>query len=408
MDFPRQIARWALDDGFLHRRMSFIAGPRQIGKTTLVRRHLEKLGQPQLYYNWDTPSVKRNYAANPSFFIEDIPQELARPWIALDEIHKYPKWKNILKGYYDEWKERMQFVITGSARLELFRRSGDSLVGRYFLYRMLPMGVREMIGALPLPERQWNPGRELPSIPRAPGGAHEAMSLLLNTTGFPEPLSVGTAEFCHRWRGDHVSLLVHEDLRDITRISEIAKLETLLYLLPDRVGSPLSLNALRAPLECAHGSLTLWLLALKKVYLIFSLPPWTTRLSRSVRKEEKYYFWDWGMVESPGERFENFVAVSLERSVAAWNEWGVGPFKLYYVRTKDGLEVDFAIADRRRVRVLVEAKWGDPSVSKGLLALKDKLGAPLAFQVVGTKQLCVQKGPGVFVIGADRLLSLLA
>ena len=405
--FHRQVLDWALSEKILQGRMSFIAGPRQVGKTTAVRRFLQEEGQSQLYYNWDIQTVKKRYAANPTFFIEDVPPEVSNAWVALDEIHKYPKWKNILKGYYDEWRHKIRFIVTGSARLDLFRKSGDSLVGRYFLFRMLPLGIREVIRAKSSRSETWSPDQEIHSIPSAYSEAGEALESLLRLTGYPEPFSVGRQDFCTRWRDNYVSLVLQEDLRDLTRITQIRKLETLLYLLPERVGAPLSLNALRQPLESAHGSIRLWLDALKVVYMVFSITPWTSRLSRSVLKEEKFYFWDWGMVSAQGPRFENFVAVQLQRAVSSWNERGKGHFRLHYVRTKDGQEVDFAVADQKNVLLLVEVKEQDSSLSRTLSLFQDKLRTKLAIQVVNKKGFCVQKGKGLYVMGADRLFSFL-
>jgi len=404
--FHRQVLEWALSEEALRGRMAFIAGPRQIGKTTAVERFLSSRGQRQLYYNWDTSTVRRRYAANPLFFVEDLPPEIPRPWVVLDEIHKYPKWKNLLKGYYDEWRRKIQFIVTGSARLDLFRRSGDSLVGRYFLYRMLPLGIREVAASSQFPA-EWSPEKELESIPSAAPGAGAAVEKLVDLTGFPEPFAVGTRQFYNRWRENYISLVLQEDLRDLTKITQIQKLETLLYLLPERVGAPLSLNALRRPLETAYGSVRTWLDALEMVYLVFSVPPWTLRLSRSVLKERKHYFWDWAMAADPGKRFENFIAVQLQRAVAGWNEKGQGPFQLFYLRTKDGLEVDFAVADRGGVRLLVEAKESDVTLSKNLPFFRERTGAKVAVQVVRRKGFCLQKGKGLYVMGADRLLSLL-
>ena len=406
--FHRRVLDWALSRQTLHSRMALIAGPRQIGKTTAVQQFLKSQGQGKLYYNWDTSTVKRRYARNPLFFVEDLPAERARSWVALDEIHKYPRWKNILKGFYDEWKEKIDFIVTGSARLDLFRKSGDSLVGRYFLFRMLPLGIREVTGERTSSQlKEWSPGEEIGVIPPARKETSAAVETLLRFTGYPEPFSVSTESFCNRWRDNHTSLVLKEDLRDLTRIVQVRKLETLLYLLPERVGSPLSLNSLRQPLETAHGSIRLWLDALKLVYLIFSISPWSARISRSVLKEEKYYFWDWGMPEEPGARFENFVAVQLQRAISSWNERGKGNFKLHYLRTKEGREVDFAVADQKKVFLLVEAKERDTTLSTSLAFFQERLRVAFAVQVVNQKDLCVQKGKGLYVMGADRFFSLL-
>lgn len=403
----RRVMEWALSPDSLQGRMSFIAGPRQIGKTTAVQRFLTEQGQPQLYYNWDTPTVKKRYATNPLFFVEDVPPDRSQAWVALDEIHKYPKWKNLLKGYYDEWRQKIRFIVTGSARLDLFRKSGDSLAGRYFLFRMLPLGIPEVMSGMSSRRDEWVPDQELHAIPSSVSGAGEAVESLLQLSGYPEPFTVGKQAFCTRWREHHVSLILQEDLRDLTKIVQVRKLETLLYLLPDRAGVPLSLNALRQPLESAHGTVRSWLEALKVVYLIFSISPWTARVSRSILKEEKVYFWDWGMVTDPGVRFENFIAVQLQRAIASWNEQGHGPFKLHFVRTKDGQEVDFAIADRHSVWWLIEAKDSDTTLSKSLPAFQAKVQARLALQVVNRAGYCEQKGKALYVVGADRFLSFL-
>ena len=406
MKINRWIEKTALSEEFLRGRMCFIAGPRQVGKTTTVKSFLSAAGQEKHYYNWDSPLIKKRFALNPYFFIEDLPSEIKNPWVALDEIHKYPKWKNILKGYYDEWGDKIRFVVTGSARLDLFRKSGDSLLGRYFLFRMLPLGPREVAGLAVDAQNTWFPGQPLQVIPTASAKIGGAIEALLHLAGYPEPFSAGTQNFCNRWRGQHISLILGEDLRDLTKIEHIQKLETLLYLLPERVGAPLSLNSLTKPLAAAFGSIRLWLEALKMVYLIFSISPWANAVSRSILKEEKYYFWDWGMAEGPGTRFENFMAVQLARMISFWNELGHEPYKLYYLRTKDGREVDFVIADRKKPKMLIEVKEGDVSLSGNLAYFQKKLGVDLAVQVVLKKNVCIQKDRGLYIMGADRFFSM--
>lgn len=183
----RTLTTWTLNKDFLHGKMSFIAGPRQIGKTTTVRRFLKDIRQEKNYFNWDSISLKQKFAKNPLFFKEGLPPvpKKKKNWVVFDEIHKYPKWKNLLKGYFDEYKDEIQFVITGSAKLDLFRRSGDSLVGRYFLYKMFPLGPKDILSLRYDFSNQWNPRLELKSIPTIKKDFFEAITSLLSTSGFP-------------------------------------------------------------------------------------------------------------------------------------------------------------------------------------------------------------------------------
>lgn len=416
MIIKHTIGSWALDKTFLHNRMSFICGPRQIGKTTLVQNYLKDLDQTDNYFNWDSLSIRQLFASNPLFFLSNIsdivrrrnslPDEV-RPWIVFDEIHKYPNWKNLLKGYYDDWRDNIHFVVTGSARLDYMRSSGDSLLGRYFLFKMCPLHPRDIVPGEINREIHWNP--KIAEVPfELPDNSFsDAANDLLNLTGFPEPFFDGKKDFYTRWKNNHISLITAEDVRDLSKITNIQKLQTLVFLLPERVGSPLSLNNLRQFLQCAHASVQNWLETLKKVYLVFDIGPYTSHLSRSVLKEHKFYFWDWGMLEDQGKRFENFVAVQLQRAVSAWTEWGKGDFQLRYLRTKDGREVDFLVTERETPFFLVECKLNEKTITPNLKYFKDRINAPLAFQVISTSKELIQKDESIFLIGIDRFLQLL-
>jgi len=416
MKIDHSIRHWALDKSFLHGRMSFICGPRQIGKTTLIQNHLKQSDSLGNYHNWDTMTLRQKFASNPLFFIENLPYVISpgikippgeRDWIAFDEIHKYPKWKDLLKGYYDEFKDSLGFIVTGSARLDYLRRSGDSLIGRYFLYKMHPLHPNDLVNTAFDRASAWCP--QTVSIPfRDPDRAfQEATAHLYNLTGFPEPVSVGTKTFYERWKNNHISLITGEDIRDLSKITNIQKLQTLVFLLPERVGAPLSLNNMKQILGCAHASVQNWLEALKNVYLVFSIPPYTGKLKRSVRKEVKYYLWDWGISSDPGKRFENFIAVQLQRAVSAWTEWGMGDYKVMFTRTKDGREVDFVITESNAACILIECKKSDKSLATNIKYFKDRLKVPLAFQVIDEPGYLKQADQGVFIIGVDRLLQIL-
>ncbi len=396
--------------------MCFLAGPRQIGKTTLVKMHLNEIFQEDNYYNWDTITVKRSFAENPYFFIEPIPEPAAehmsqpKYWVVFDEFHKYKNWKILLKGYYDELGHFIRFLVCGSARLDFFSRSGESLLGRYFLFRMFPLGPNDILYG-----RKFKygtsilAGDENVELPAAGAAFREAVWELYNLTGFPEPFLKGEKTFYNRWQDAHFSLLTTEEVRDLTRVENIHRLQHLVFLLPERVGAPLSLNKLAQIISCSYNSVKLWLDALEKVYMVFRIPPYSLKLSRTLKKEQKLYFYDWGVLNDPGKRFENFVAVNLLRTISAWNEWGLGRFALFFVRTRDGREVDFLIARDLEPFILVETKYSEKELSPALLYFHERLKPGYSFQVSFLEEnFLKQSRHGVFIIDAARFFKLLA
>lgn len=400
---------WALDPTFLGDRMSFIAGPRQIGKTTLLQAYLKSLGREQAYFNWDIASVRRAYQHNPDFFVDNTASAKKKhplP-IVFDELHKYPRWKSHLKGLYDAWKGKIRFIVTGSARLDFMRKSGDSLVGRYFLFKRFPLHPRECAGkseALPT----WTPKLPLLLDDTPTQSWQDATRTLLDLNGFPEPFLSGSKRLLTRWQTEHLSLLITEDLSDLTKIDHVLRVEALAELLRHRVGSPLSINNLAKDLQAAFPSVKRWIDALELVYLSFRVPPYTARLARAIRKESKLYFWDWSLAETAAARFENAVAVYLMRAISSWNERGLGRFDLFYVRTRDGVEVDFLVTDHNKPLWLVEAKLSDTAIAAPLLKVKQWLDVRQACQVVETPNICrPHRDSSVMVISLDRFLHAL-
>ncbi|WP_304511834.1 ATP-binding protein [Desulfobacula sp.] len=394
-------------------KMIFLSGPRQIGKTTFVRQHLKKLKQESLYFNWDDPFVRREYIRNPHFLKGKITEHSSIPLIAFDEIHKHKNWKDILKGLYDLHRDEARFIITGSARLDYFRKSGDSLIGRYFSYGMLPLGLAEAMGC---PELIFNDDTILSG-----GSENELLSNLHNVPlklsqdtlqhlmifgGFPEPFLKASKRFSTKWKRDYKSLLIYEDLRDLSRIQDMKGVEQLVLLLPERIASPLSINSLREDLNVNHRTVSGWLEGLKKVFLIFSIMPWSKHIAKAIKKENKVYFYDWTLVNNPGARFENMVAVSLLRMVYRWNEFGLGDFDLRYVRNHQGREVDFLIVKDRKPFALFEAKTSDNSLSNSGRYFKRYLNVPFYQLVENFNGLDVYPD-NCYIISAARFLSVI-
>lgn len=363
----RIIGRYLFDPELTAGKMIFLIGPRQVGKTTFALNWLDqKTGSRTTYFNWDDPAVMSQYRKNPLFFrntIDDAYHGSPVP-VVFDEIHKQKGWKNLIKGIYDTGKDRMTLLVTGSARLGLYRKSGDSLVGRYFLFQMLPAGLPEIAGEFSFVLKNHGPiadGRLLLARGRKMRVDRyaETFERLLRFGGFPEPLLRASPRFLNRWQQDYRTLLTREDVRDLSRISDIRGLEGLVTLLPSKVGSLLSVNSLSEDLNYNYRTIANWIEMLKEVYLVFTIRPWQQNITRAIKKEPKLYFYDWSILNDPGARFENMTAVTLLRMAARFSEMGLGKFEIAYIRDKEKREVDFVLVKDNAPIALFEAKTGD-------------------------------------------------
>jgi hypothetical protein len=352
------------------RQMAFVAGPRQVGKTTVCR----SLDPDARYVNWDDQDDRKSILRGPKVVAQMLELERLgrdKPLIVFDEIHKYARWKSFLKGFYDGFGDRTRVVVTGSSRLDVYRRGGDSLMGRYFLYRMHPLSVGELL-------RQDTPDAQ----PIAPAKLAQArFDQLYSRGGFPEPF-LHDARFALRWRGLRRVQLVREDVRDLTRIQELHALEVLVELLGDRSGSSLSFSELAGTLNVTVETTQRWVETLVSLHHGFLVRPWFKNVTKSLRKAPKWYVTDWASVEDPGQRAETFVAVHLLKAVQLWEDLGHGTFELRYLRDKQQREVDFVIVRDGKPWFLVEVKLADTSLSKSLAYYQEQVGAKHAFQAV--------------------------
>lgn len=412
---PRTLEQYAFDPKLVARHMVFIAGPRQVGKTVLAQKWLLKNHCSSLYFNWDDPKTRKAYLDDSSFF--ESPARLSgrdEPWIVFDEIHKRYKWKDLLKGIYDRYNEHFRFLITGSARLDLFRQSGDSLVGRYSLFHLFPFSLSEVTSVDDNRFLIKEAGQPLirafqESIPsRSLASIGEAFSNLYERGPFPEPYLHESMRFCRKWHDDYQSLLILEDLRDISRVTSIDKIEQLLYLLPSRLCSPLSMNNLARDLEVAHTSIKKWLEQLKRLYLVFPVPPWSRKVSRGLRKEKKWYFVDWYFAADNGARLENMIACLLYRSCTVLTDMGYGTYELHYVRTLDRKEIDFLVTRDRIPLLTCEVKNSRDTLSRGLRDRSNWFPEPvLGVQIVKNRDILKQYDTSTWIMSADLFSSLL-
>jgi uncharacterized protein len=330
----------------LREKMVFLGGPRQVGKTTLSR---EVIPTAEGYLSWDIPAHRERILRR------TLPDTDA--WV-FDELHKYRRWRNYLKGVYDEFHHQRRILVTGSARLDLYRFGGDSLQGRYHLLRLHPLSVAEL-------------------------GTRSSSDVetLLQLGGFPEPFLKGSAARARRWSVEYRSRLIREEVTSLESVRDLGALEQLMLALPERVGSPLSRNALREDLQLNHQTVSRWLDIFERLYAIFRLAPFGAPRLRAVKQEQKHYHYDWSVVPDEAARFENMVASHLLKWINFQLDTEGRELELRYFRDVDGREVDFVVVERRKPILMVEAKLTAGALSPSLRYLKQRFPKTDAYQV---------------------------
>jgi hypothetical protein len=353
----------------LARKMVLVAGPRQVGKSTLARRILER-ATSGVYLSWDNRADRREIRAarwpgGPAL-------------VVLDELHKWRGWKGWLKGEFDKYRETTRFLVTGSARLDLYRRGSDSLQGRYHHYRLHPFSLAELVRerreATP-PE----PGAALEVPARA---AVEPLDRLMTLGGFPEPLLSGSERTRRRWQKERLDRFFREDVRDLEAVREVSSLQVLADLLPERVGSPLSLNALREDLDASHRGVSHWVDVLERLYHVVRVRPHASPRVRALRRMPKAYLWDWTLVEDRAARFENLVALHLLKLCHFLEDRDGHATDLRYLRDRHGREVDFLVTVGGRPWFAVEVKLTETRIDPALAFFRDRLSIRHCYQVV--------------------------
>ena len=371
-----------LEDGIkedLKKKMVFVAGPRQCGKTTLAKKLLkEEMGDKaeSFYLIWDAAEDRENiirerFPAGPGLLV-------------LDEIHKYSRWRQVVKGLFDKRKQKLKILVTGSGRLDYYRYGGDSLQGRYYFYRLYPFSFKEI--------------KDVSSRP---------VEDLLNFSGFPEPFLARNERDCRRWSRDYRTRLIYEDLNTLENVRDIALLEQLALRLPDLVGSPLSVNALREDLQVSHKTVMRWLGMFENIFMSFRIYPFGPPKIRAVKKEPKLYLYDWTPISDLGARFENLIAFHLLKWVHFQQDYNGLNVELRYFRDVHRNEVDFVILQDNVVKQLIECKLRTREVNPALRMLKRRFPQAEAIQVaLHSEQEYVDKN-GVLVTTAERFLEKL-
>ena len=348
----RYLANSAKKD--LLKKMIFISGPRQCGKTTLAKSFMHD--RSDLYLNWDDSDHRK--------IIIKRAWDQSNKLIVLDEIHKYSRWKNFLKGTYDTQKNSHQFIVTGSARLDVYKKGQDSMLGRFFSWRIHPLCLAELKQTFKL--------HDVSLLPK-----------LLERSGFPEPFFSIEPNFPKRWRKERINLIFRQDIQELEKIRDLSLLEFFYHNLADRVGSEIVLANIAGDLEIAPKTAKAWLAVLERTYTLFVVTPYSKNLNEPIRKAPKVYFYDNGEVlGQEGAKFENLVANHLLKRLHFLEDSTGDSYNLHYIRDKQGHEMDFLITKNRAPLALIEAKTSDDTRGRSLYYFRDKLKIKKCVQLV--------------------------
>lgn len=384
-----------MQDALADKKIAFLTGPRQVGKTTVAQAILEANQFLSNYYSWDDDEFRKIWVKNPKIILENKPRNSL---LVFDEIHKDRKWKSRLKGLYDLYKKDFRFLVTGSAKLDYYRKTGDSLQGRYIPYRLHPFSYAETGKVKSPPTHQWDEDST---------HGFDYDSLLLYG-GFPEPYFLQDQLKVQRWQRLYRERMIREDLRDLHNVRDISLVESLALFLQDKVGSQLSYESLRQDLSASFDSVKKWIELLEAVYYCYRIRPYSNNIKNSLKKEPKLFLYDWSVVQDPGAQRENLIAGHLLKSCHAWTDCAFGEYELFYIRDKQKREVDFLITEKNKPFALIEVKSKTRELAPSLVHFNKLLKPKFCIQVVENEKYESKsnlENPNIRVMSTKKFLS---
>lgn len=368
----RHLKKYILSD--VYKKIVIITGPRQVGKTTLSKELLKDFE----YLNYDNVTDRKK--------IHKSDLDFNSTNYIFDEIHKMKNWKRWLKGHFDVRQNKKAIIVTGSAKIDTYKKMGDSLAGRYFQYKLLPFDVKELVQHSKI-------------------DAEDAMNKLLELSGFPEPFLSGSANEYRRWQKSHLDVILRQDLLETESVQQIKSVELLIELMSDRVGSLISYNSLREDLSTDDKTVKRWCSLLEDIYVLFKIQPFISRSKVGIKKSPKYYFFDIPRVSDDGARFENLVALSLFKEINFRNDTQGENLSLHFIRNKSQKEIDFVICNKKKPIALIEAKLSDNNLENNF-AIFEKITGPVPkFLIVKKLKKSTTLKDGTKVVAAAKWLS---
>jgi predicted AAA+ superfamily ATPase len=358
-----------------------------VGKTTLAKKIIQGKNGSYLLYEDDEDRqiiLKKDYTHH--------------KWVCLDEFHKFPRWKNHIKGVYDKYHETLHLLLTGSARLDVYQKSGDSLFGRYYLHHLHPLTVGELT-TKSLPELPEN----ILEVPTPTPAAD--INSLLRFSGFPEPFFKQSEAEHRRWQNSRRQLLIREELRDLTQVQLLGLAEQLMLILPARIGSLFSFQSLSEDILVSPPTIQNWMQLFERLFFVFKVMPYSKKIIRSIKKQPKYFLYDWSEISDEGVRFENLIASHLWKAAQIWTDRGLANLELRFVRDRDRREVDFLMVKNNKPWFLVECKLSETSFSENLRYFSQRLDVP-GIQLVLKENIFKQEGK-LLLVSAENWLTLL-
>ncbi|MBT3236877.1 MAG: ATP-binding protein [Bdellovibrionales bacterium] len=391
-----EIKKLALDNN----KMALISGPRQVGKTFEAEQIAKECFSNHDYLNWDDAEFRKVWQQTPTKIIK-------KKCTIFDEIHKARNWKTTLKAIYDHSKKESAILVTGSTRIETFRRGGDSMMGRYFHFRLHPLTLGELISKEIISPDLFL--KQISSLNKNSKKSHiDKFNRLIKFGGFPEPYINQDARFLKLWQKGRLEKLVRVDLRDISRIIELGQMEVFCSLLPEKISSVLSIKSLSEDMEVSYNTIKNWLNYLAALYYLYEIKPFSLKIPRSIKKEGKTYLWDYSVIKDKGARLENVVANHLLKAVNYWTDIGYGEFSLNFFRDKQKREVDFVIIKDGTPWAMFEVKSSNDNFAPNLDYFKSKWNTTkLSVVLTNEENTYRDLGDNRYIISMTNIFSIL-